>query len=150
MLVAVILNGIYLKDLHHILQLDRWRENYRENVSTWLDTIQRFDALVSMGTYRFNHPDYCTPVLSDDILLQAEEMGHPLLNTKGKVSNDFEVRKLHDLYIVTGANMAGKSTFLRTVGVNLVLALSGNVVCSRTFACRTMSLFTSMRTTDNG
>lgn len=148
-LVAVILNGIYLKDLHHILQLDRWRENYRENVSTWLDTIQRFDALVSMGTYRFNHPDYCTPVLSDDILLQAEEMGHPLLNTKGKVSNDFEVRKLHDLYIVTGANMAGKSTFLRTVGVNLVLALSGNVVCSRTFACRTMSLFTSMRTTDN-
>ena len=49
MLVAVILNGIYLKDLHHILQLDRWRENYRENVSTWLDTIQRFDALVSMG-----------------------------------------------------------------------------------------------------
>ena len=148
-LVAVILNGIYLKDLHHILQLDRWRENYRENVSTWLDTIQRFDALVSMGTYRFNHPDYCTPVLSDDILLQAEEMGHPLLNTKGKVSNDFEVRKLHDLYIVTGANMAGKSTFLRTAGVNLVLALSGNVVCSRTFACRTMSLFTSMRTTDN-
>ena len=148
-LVAVILNGIYLKDLHHILQLDRWRENYRENVSTWLDTIQRFDALVSMGTYRFNHPDYCTPVLSDDILLQAEEMGHPLLNTKGKVSNDFEVRKLHDLYIVTGANMAGKSTFLRTVGVNLVLALSGNVVCSRTFVCRTMSLFTSMRTTDN-
>lgn len=85
-----------------------------------------------MGTYRFNHPDYCTPVLSDDILLQAEEMGHPLLNTKGKVSNDFEVRKLHDLYIVTGANMAGKSTFLRTVGVNLVLALSGNVVWRRT------------------
>ena len=74
-------------------------------------------------------------------------MGHPLLPQA--VPNDFSVEKVHQLFIVTGANMAGKSTFLRTVGVNLVLALSGNVVCSQRFFSRPMALFTSMRTTDN-
>lgn len=148
-LVAIVMNGLYLKDLHHIIQFDRWRETHRKQVTSWFDTIHQFDALTSMGFYRYNHPTYCTPTISNQHLLHAEEMGHPLLPDNGKVCNDFEVAALHDIYIVTGANMAGKSTFLRTVGVNLVLALSGNVVCSRTFAFQPMRLFTSMRTTDN-
>lgn len=148
-LVALVMNGLYLKDLHHILQFDRWREAHRLQAQSWFETIHQFDALTSMGLYRFNHPTYCTPEISTDHLLHAEAMGHPLLPDEGKVCNDFEVAALHDIYIVTGANMAGKSTFLRTVGVNLVLALSGNVVCSRTLSFQPMTLFTSMRTTDN-
>ena len=102
-----------------------------------------------MANYRFNHPAYCLPVICQDRLLDTEEIGHPLLKSERNVTNDFSIRSLHQIAIVTGANMAGKSTFLRTIGVNLILAQSGNVVCSRYFAFQPMTLFTSMRTTDS-
>ena len=81
-----------------------------------------------MANYRFNHPAYCLPVICQDRLLDTEEIGHPLLKSERNVTNDFSICSLHQIAIVTGANMAGKSTFLRTIGVNLILAQSGNVV----------------------
>lgn len=151
LMVALLLNGLYMRDIYVVRGLEKWREKYLPYVPDWLSAVEQVDVLVSMGNYRFNHPDYIVPEIVDDLLLDAREMGHPMLETDGRemVRNDFEVRKLHELYIVTGANMAGKSTFLRTVGVNLVLALSGNVVCAREFRCGVMGIFTSMRTTDN-
>ena len=147
--IAFILNGLYLKDFHTLLRLDHWRKKYGPDIETWTDVLSEADALISMANYRFNHPAYCLPVICQDRLLDTEEIGHPLLKSERNVTNDFSIRSLHQIGIVTGANMAGKSTFLRTIGVNLILAQSGNVVCSRYFAFQPMTLFTSMRTTDS-
>ena len=147
--IAFILNGLYLKDFHTLLRLDHWRKKYGPDIETWTDVLSEADALISMANYRFNHPAYCLPVICQDRLLDTEEIGHPLLKSERNVTNDFSIRSLHQITIVTGANMAGKSTFLRTIGVNLILAQSGNVVCSRYFAFQPMTLFTSMRTTDS-
>ena len=146
---AFIINGLYLKDFHTLLRLDHWRKKYGPDIETWTDVLSEADALISMANYRFNHPAYCLPVICQDRLLDTEEIGHPLLKSERNVTNDFSIRSLHQIAIVTGANMAGKSTFLRTIGVNLILAQSGNVVCSRYFAFQPMTLFTSMRTTDS-
>ena len=147
--IAFILNGLYLKDFHTLLRLDHWRKKHGPDIETWTDVLSEADALISMANYRFNHPAYCLPVICQDRLLDTEEIGHPLLKSERNVTNDFSIRSLHQIAIVTGANMAGKSTFLRTIGVNLILAQSGNVVCSRYFAFQPMTLFTSMRTTDS-
>ena len=147
--IAFILNGLYLKDFHTLLRLDHWRKKYGPDIETWTDVLSEADALISMANYRFNHPAYCLPVICQDRLLDTEEIGHPLLKSERNVTNDFSIRSLHQIAIVTGANMAGKSPFLRTIGVNLILAQSGNVVCSRYFAFQPMTLFTSMRTTDS-
>ena len=147
--IAFILNGLYLKDFHTLLRLDHWRKKYGPDIETWTDVLSEADALISMANYRFNHPAYCLPVICQDRLLDTEEIGHPLLKSERNVTNDFSIRSLHQIAIVTGANMAGKSTFLRTIGVNLISAQSGNVVCSRYFAFQPMTLFTSMRTTDS-
>ena len=147
--IAFILYGIYLKDFHTLLRLVHWRKKYGPDIETWTDVLSEADALISMANYRFNHPAYCLPVICQDRLLDTEEIGHPLLKSERNVTNDFSIRSLHQIAIVTGANMAGKSTFLRTIGVNLILAQSGNVVCSRYFAFQPMTLFTSMRTTDS-
>ena len=147
--IAFILNGLYLKDFHTLLRLDHWRKKYGPDIETWTDVLSEADALISMANYRFNHPAYCLPVICQDRLLDTEEIGHPLLKSERNVTNDFSIRSLHQIAIVTGANMAGKSTFLRTIGINLILAQSGNVVCSRYFVFQPMTLFTSMRTTDS-
>ncbi len=148
-LLAFVLNGLYMKDLHIILRLDKWKKEYVQCIDSWIDAVSEWDALVSMATYRFNHPAYCVPEITDAHLLDAREAGHPLLKGSHCIANDFHLDKLHQFYITTGANMAGKSTFLRTIGLNLVLAQSGNVVRSSSFSFQPMALFTSMRTTDN-
>lgn len=148
-LIALILNGLYLKDFHILLCLDQWKKTYAAYIDNWLEAISHTDVLISMAIYRFNHPQYTEPLISTSVLLDAEAIGHPLLKGKWNVTNNFKIDTLHQIYIVTGANMAGKSTFLRTIGVNLVLAQSGNVVLSSRFTFQPMALFTSMRTIDN-
>lgn len=148
-LIAFLLNGLYLKDIHTMLELDRWKKEYGCRIDDWIQTLGTIDALVSMANYRLNHPAYAEPRLGGTRLLEAYGAGHPLLTANHKVTNDFHIDGLHRLFIVTGANMAGKSTFLRTIGINLVLAQSGNVVDSSSFNFQPMALFTSMRTTDN-
>lgn len=149
LLVSTILNGLFMNTFYVVRSLERWKSVYGKSVLNWMEVIHQTDALVSMAVYRFNHPDYVTPVLRGSEWLAGAGIGHPLLRKDGGVRNDFEVHGVHEFYIITGANMAGKSTFLRTVGVNLVLALSGNVVCGERFEFSLMDLFTSMRTTDN-
>lgn len=148
-LIAFLLNGLYLKDIHTMLELDRWKKEYGCRIDDWVQTLGTMDALVSMANYRLNHPTYAEPRIGGTRLLEAYGAGHPLLAGNHKVTNDFHIDGLHRLFIVTGANMAGKSTFLRTIGINLVLAQSGNVVDSSSFSFQPMALFTSMRTTDN-
>lgn len=148
-LVTILLDSLYMKNVHHTIELDRWKSKYAHNISTWIESVNEIDVLISMSTYSFNHPDFSIPKPDLSAIVRGSEMCHPLLRSRNKVTNDFEIRSLHDIFIITGANMAGKSTFLRSIGVNFILASSGNVVCSSDFSFTPMNLFTSMRTTDN-
>ena len=145
------LNGFLLWDCRQLLSLDRWVLRHAKEVLRWLDAVARFDALSSLASFSYNHPDYAFPsvVDSDKPVYWARRMGHPLIDPAQCVRNDVEMPCRPSFLIITGANMAGKSTFLRTIGINLILAQSGNVVCSRYFAFQPMTLFTSMRTTDS-
>ena len=147
--VVIFLDGLYMRSLHHTIIADKWKSKYGGRINEWVDSVSEIDVLISMANFSFNHPEFTTPMIDKSTVIKGKEMCHPLLRSASKVSNDFAISKLHELFIVTGANMAGKSTFLRTVGVNFVLALSGNVVCSSELYFQPMKIFTSMRTTDN-
>lgn len=147
-IAAMFGNSLYLYDLQCLYRLEKWRAVNKLMVRGWLDKIAEVDALNSLGTFHFNNPDNCFPVLHGDLSIQSQEMGHPLIAPKGRVNNSFKIGP-ENIMLITGANMAGKSTFLRTAGVNLILALSGSSVCARSFACPLVSLHTSMRATDS-
>ena len=146
---VVVTNALWMRDVHLVRRLEKWRSTYGVHIESWLSAVTNTDVLVSLATFRFGHPEYTVPEITDEVLLAASGVGHPMLPRDGMVTNDLTVNSLHEFYIVTGANMAGKSTFLRTIGVSLVLALAGSVVCATRFRCTPMMLFTSMRTTDN-
>jgi hypothetical protein len=148
-LATVVLNGLYMSDLHLVRRLDAWREAHAGHLPGWIEAVGEVDALVSLANHAFNHPAHVRPLAREGALLEGVAIGHPLIPAERRVTNDFRVDRLHEFYIITGANMAGKSTFLRAVGVNLVLAGAGSVVCASSFAFRPAPLFSSMRTVDN-
>jgi hypothetical protein len=148
-LVAFLFNGLFMRDIHTMLRLNKWKARYLDKINNWIEQVSSIDSLISMANYRYNHPEFSVPDISDNAIIKAESLGHPLLRNDEMVTNDFGVESVNNIFIVTGANMAGKSTFLRAVGVNMVLALSGNVVCSGKFEFKPISIFSSMRTTDN-
>lgn len=141
-------NSLYLYDLQCLYRLEKWRSLNKEMVKGWFDKIAEVDALNSLATFYFNNPDNCFPVLHDALTIQAEEVGHPLIGSASRVNNSFSIGP-ENIMLITGANMAGKSTFLRTAGVNMVLALSGSSVCAKSFVFPLVSLHTSMRATDS-
>lgn len=137
-------------DFFLVRRFQRWQDRYLLQVETWIDAVNRFDALVSMATFCSNEPSAVDAEVlgtTDEVVYEAEALRHPFLGEK-VVNNDFRLADGH-YYIVTGANMAGKSTFLRTVGVNYVLARCGMPVFARRFRVSHFSLFSSMRTTDD-
>ena len=144
----LIMNGLYIRDLYIISAMDRWKELYINEIERWIEAMSEMDVLVSLSTYAFNHPDYTVPKFTDNVVIDATSVGHPLIRN-GMIPNDFKIDTLHSFSIITGANMAGKSTFLRTIGVNMALAYAGAPVCAEQFNLTTIPLFTSMRTTDN-
>ena len=140
-----------LWDLHCLAALEDWKQRHKDLLPLWLDALAETEALNSLSGYAFAHPSYVFPQLvgSDELLLEAEGLGHPLLRSEQRVANDFSLHGLGRTVLVTGSNMSGKSTFLRTLGTNLVLALAGAPVCATRLACSPMRVFTSMRTHDS-
>ncbi|MEZ5000315.1 MAG: DNA mismatch repair protein MutS [Bacteroidales bacterium] len=150
MIMGVILNGILLWDIWSVLRLEKWKRSVKVFIPGWFDDLARADALVSLANYAFNNPGFIYPVDSEgDIPVMAEGMGHPLIRRDVRVVNDFTIGHTGEIVIITGANMAGKSTFLRTVAVNLVLAMAGAPVCAMRFSFSPLSIFSSMRTSDS-
>ena len=142
-------NSFFLYDLQSIRRLERWRNVNSKDLPHWLEIIAEADALCAMGTFHFNNPSYAFPVIDEKLKIKAEDLGHPLIASSERVGNDFSQGDPESIMIVTGANMAGKSTFLRAVGVNVVLALAGAPVCAKTFSCTIMGLRSGMRTSDS-
>lgn len=145
---SVILNISMLWDLKYILQLEKWQHDLKDNLAEWFESLAEFEAILSLSTLHFNHPDWTFPTIYETPLFAAKELGHPLIEKSKRVSNDIEIPTKGHIKLITGSNMAGKSTFLRTVGLNIVLAMSGAPVCARQLSLPMLQVYTSMRTQD--
>ncbi len=142
-------NSLLMYDLQCVYRLEKWKSENASDLMGWLEVIRETEVLCSLGTFSFNHPRFCTPSINSDLRLTARGLGHPLLNEGERVVNDLHVDQAHSLLIITGANMAGKSTFLRSLGVNAVLALAGAPVCAEQFDCPMIDIRSGMRTADS-
>lgn len=142
-------NGFLLQGITTCYQMEKWIEKNGKDVKSWFDVVAFFDAYNSLGNFAFNHPTYTFPVITDrPIVLHANQVGHPLLPPLKSVFNDIRIDK-EQFFIITGANMAGKSTFLRTVSLQIMMANVGLPVCAEKVDYSPMKLITSMRTTDS-
>ncbi|MBN2275735.1 MAG: hypothetical protein JXK95_15505 [Bacteroidales bacterium] len=148
-LAGIILNGFLLWDVQCIWRLEEWKIRYRDHFELWVDGLAEIDALISQATFHFNFPAYTCPEFTDKEMIRAADLGHPLIPDEQRVCNDFVIPSAGTIVVITGANMAGKSTFLRSVGINLVLAMAGAPVCAGKFSFNPARLFTSMRTSDS-
>ena len=144
-----IFNSFALIDLAIVRLFLRWQHTYEQRTKEWIDGLNLFDALVSMGNYRLNEDRAVKAEISEEnkVVYEAKGLYHPFLGEKA-VANDFTIHD-HEYYIVTGANMAGKSTFLRSLGINYLLAMNGLPVFADELKVSAFHLFTSMRTTDD-
>ncbi|MFT5822559.1 MAG: hypothetical protein ACI8ZM_003815 [Crocinitomix sp.] len=149
-LFAIMANGFFLWDLRYAHRIELWINKYQLATHQWFDTIANFDAYNSLGNYGFNNPNHIYPTISKDknVIVISKDLGHPLLKDKQRITNDFSIKR-EDFFIITGANMAGKSTFLRTVALNLVLSNVGLPVCAKSFEYTPIKLISSMRTSDS-
>ncbi|MFY0651164.1 MAG: DNA mismatch repair protein MutS [Cyclobacteriaceae bacterium] len=144
------LNFVFLLDLVWLMQAEKWKTKYGEKVKDWLDALYHIDLLNDMASMSRANPDFVNPVISDEqSLLETKTLGHPLIRRQERIFNDFKISGAGQVGLVTGSNMSGKSTFLRTVGINLVMAQAGLPVCAAKFSFSPVAVFTSMRTQDN-
>ncbi|MDX1543930.1 MAG: DNA mismatch repair protein MutS [Christiangramia sp.] len=148
-LFGIFANGFFLWDLRQCYRLEKWIEHHHTAVEHWFEAVERTDAYNSLGNFAFNHPHYHFPeILPEKEGIKAKNLGHPLLDPKKRVNNDFEI-KGEQFFIITGANMAGKSTFLRTVALQIVMSNIGLPVCAESCSYSPIKLITSMRTSDS-
>jgi len=145
---AIILNLIGLWDIQWVAKLEKWKEENGDQLPKWFSALKEFDALISLGNLDYNHPSWTYPKIQEHGKLTGIGMGHPLIARDEMIANDFIMPTSEHIKLVTGSNMAGKSTFLRTVALNIVLALSGSKVCAKEFTLPQLAVYTSMRTTD--
>lgn len=146
----VLLEGSIFFQLQEIVRIERWKVRYGQHISEWLETVGELDTLCSLGTFAYNHPQYTYPELTEKpFCFLATQMGHPLMPASQCVKNDATIPSRPFFLIITGANMAGKSTYLRTIGVNYLLACIGAPVCCERLKLYPNQLITSLRTSDS-
>ncbi|HTR30976.1 MAG TPA: hypothetical protein VMH27_17015 [Puia sp.] len=151
LLVFIFLNSLAFYDLQCIVALERWKARYRAKLPGWIGAVGEIEALNSVATFAFNYPGYVypAPVADQNLFIDAKQLAHPLIPSTRRVANDVEIGTHAQLILVTGSNMSGKTTFLRTVGVNLLLAQCGAPVCAEAFSFTPMQLLTSLRISDS-
>jgi hypothetical protein len=148
-IISVLGNGLFLSEIFNACKVEKWILNYKHTVQKWFEVVAFFDAQNSLANFKFNHPKFVFPEISDKKeIIKATNLGHPLLKVDKRIDNDFTIDD-EQFFIVTGANMAGKSTFLRTVSLSIVMANCGLPVCAESFKYQPIKLITSMRTTDS-
>lgn len=143
-------NVVLLFDIHLLLRAYDWKRRQKDDISQWFQDIGQFEAINSLAGLAYANPDFTFPEISDSpFVFKAAALGHPLIHKSERVNNDLELKGEGTIALITGSNMSGKSTFLRTVGVNMALAYCGAPVCASRLDLSLMQLFTSMRTEDN-
>ena len=149
MLLGAIFNGLFLFDFIMIWFLERWKIRNEQQILDWIEITGWTDAMVSLSGFAFNHPGFVNPEFhKGGGNFEMKGLGHPLIPDHKRVVNDLRIEG-EKVVVITGANMAGKSTFLRSLGVNTVLAYAGCPVCAVKYESRIMGLYSSMRTVDS-
>ena len=146
-LAAILLNGILLWDFNCKRAYDTWIKKYGNEVENWLDAIGELESLISLQVLLKTKKQTTFPLFSDELCLEFEGAYHPLIDDRKVVANSFMMKK--QVCVITGSNMSGKTTFLRTIGINLVLAFAGGPVMAKSFKCSLMKIYTSMRLEDD-
>lgn len=145
---TIVLNIFGLWDLQWVHRLEKWKQQQKDLLPLWFDALATFEALSSLATTTYNNPDWVFPEIITNDQVAAVQLGHPLLHRDQRVANNVELPTKGHIKLLTGSNMAGKSTFLRTVGLNIVLAMSGAPVCAKEMKLPLLKVYTSMRTQD--
>jgi len=149
-MVSIPLNLFFFWDIWQCVQLEKWKQLNREKLPLWFAAMAEIEALCSFANLYHNNPQWVFPtILPGHFTLVAEAAGHPLIPETRRVCNDLSIQGSGKIVLVTGSNMAGKSTFQRTIGVNIVLAMAGAPVCARHFEVSHVTVFTSMRIADS-
>jgi hypothetical protein len=147
--ISIIGNGLFLSEIYNAYKVEKWISRYQHIVKKWFHVVAFFDAENSLANFHFNHPKFIFPeITSEKKVISATDLGHPLLRIENRIDNNFKINK-EEFFIVTGANMAGKSTFLRTISLSIVMANCGLPVCATSFKYAPIKLITSMRTADS-
>lgn len=145
----LILNGFALWNLRYAIKLEQWKANHRDELKNWLNALAQMDALASLGGYAYNNADFAYPEPQQEFRYEATDLAHPLLKRGERVANNITVANWGKFFLITGSNMAGKSTFLRSVGVNLMLAMAGAPVCATAMKFAPVPMYSSMRIGDS-
>lgn len=148
-LVGIFLNIFFLWDIIQCIRIERWKNDHSDQLVTWFDTLARVDELSSLAGFAFNYPDSVFPELSKQFKIEASDVKHPFINQKESIGNKITIPGWQHFQIITGANMAGKSTYLRAVGINLILAMTGAPVLAKNFTFKPVQLFTGIKTSDS-
>jgi hypothetical protein len=144
------LNILLLWNLQQVLDLEKWKSGHQKNINSWFETVGHLEALNSFAILYFNETEWVFPsIVPDYFFVQGIEIGHPLISKTKRVNNYIDIKHDGELMLVTGSNMAGKSTYLRSIGVNVVLAMAGAPVCAKSFTVSYVQIISSMRITDN-
>ncbi|RYG03205.1 MAG: hypothetical protein EOO02_08950 [Chitinophagaceae bacterium] len=149
LVVFIILNGMLLYDIQCMISLENWKTKYRNKFGKWIGAVGRIELVNSLATFAFNNPAYTYPLADEQPGFSGVEMAHPLIAGVNAVPNTIEVGSHEKLIVLTGSNMSGKTTFLRTIGVNLVLAQCGAPVYASAFRFQPMKILTSIRVGDS-
>jgi DNA mismatch repair ATPase MutS len=142
-------NGLFLYDFQILNKLEKWREENANELPHWLESLGEWDSLLSLATLHYNYPNYTFAKINNALVLESRDMGHPLIPDKSRVTNNFDLGKPAKVWLITGANMAGKSTFLRSLGANFVLGSIGSPVCASYWVQPLVAMRSGMRTTDS-
>ncbi|MTH18250.1 DNA mismatch repair protein [Flavobacterium sp. LC2016-01] len=145
---ATFFNGTFLFNLHVLRALLKWKEDYSEELEKWIAIIGEFEALSSLANLAYNNPDFVFPEINSEYKIGFSDLSHPLLNPATRVGNDTHFYP-ESFMILTGSNMSGKSTFLRSLGVNMVLGGIGSVVCASKANIHPLPVLVSMRLSDS-
>ena len=145
-----LLNSFLLLDIYLIIGTEKWKSKNRAFLKSWAEVVSEFEVINSLAGFCYSNPSYTFPEITEkNNYVHFESLGHPLINSNKRVCNNFHSEGQGGIVMITGSNMGGKSTFLRTVGVNLVLALAGAPCCAKYGQVSNLKLYTSMRTQDN-
>ena len=148
----LILNVTLLSDVFILRNLEEWRNLNGSKLKEWLEVMGEIEALSSISNIAFDFENWCYPNICNEDILEGKNIAHPMLGERA-ISNSFNLSSKNGVSrkvaLITGSNMSGKSTFLRTIGVNLLLSYIGAPVCAKEFSCGIFSIYTCMRTKDN-
>jgi hypothetical protein len=145
---TIFFNGFFLFHLHNLKALLQWKKDNAAALGRWLAVIGEFEMMNSLGNFSYNNPAFAYPTLNTEYEISFSGLSHPLLNEKTRVGNDVSFQP-QSFMILTGSNMSGKSTFLRSLGINMVLTGIGAPVCASAARVHPLPVLVSMRLSDS-